>query len=124
MKTFSRLGLLLALLTGITAGLNAQSLKSGTWTGSGVGPGGDEFEISFEVEASGDSIAIAIVGPGGERLPASQIRFEEGKLLFRWEPGVVVNCTLSPIEGGGFSGPCIDEEGGSGEITMIPPKAD
>jgi hypothetical protein len=119
--TVRLLGLLVALLAGATTGLTAQSLASGIWTGKGVGPGGEEFPITFEVDGSSDSVAITIVTPDGEKLVASEIRFEEGKLLFKWEPGVVVSCTLSPADDGGFSGPCADEEGGTGTITMIPP---
>lgn len=122
MRTFVRLlGLLLVLLGGSTTGLNAQGLISGTWTGKGVDPGGEEFPISFEVQTTGDSISITMLGPDGERMPLSQVRLEEGKLLFVWSPGVVINCVLSPVEGGGFSGPCTDESGGTGVITMTPP---
>ena len=122
MRTSVRLlGLLLAVLAGPATGLAAQSLTPGTWTGKVVDPGGDEIPIDFEVQTIGDSIAIAMIGPDGEKSPFTQVRFEEGKLLFRWEPGVVVNCILSPVDGGGFSGPCTDESGGTGNITMTPP---
>lgn len=115
------LGLLLALLAGTTAGLQAQTMTPGTWTGKGVDPGGEEFPITFEVTTAGDSLSITMLGPDGERMELSQIRFEEGKLLFRWSPGIVIDCILSPVEGGGFSGPCTDESGGTGLITMTPP---
>lgn len=122
MKTFSRVGLVLTLLTGVTAGLNAQSLKPGTWTGQGVDPGGGEFELTFDVQTVGDSLTITMVSPEGEKFELSQIRFEGKNLHFRWEPGIVVNCVLSPVDGGGYSGPCIDESGGSGVLSMTPPK--
>lgn len=122
MKTSVRLlGLLLALIAGTTTGLEAQTLAAGTWTGKGVDPGGIEFPITFEVQTTGDSIRIDMVGPDGESMSLSQIRFEEGKLLFVWSPGVVINCVLSPVEGGGYSGPCTDESGGTGVVTMTPP---
>jgi hypothetical protein len=117
------LGLVLALMVGSLTSLDAQSLADGTWTGKGVDPGGDEFPLSFEVSHSGDSLQIAMVGPDGERMPLTRIRFEEGKLLFTWEPGPRIDCTLSPVEGGGFSGPCTDEDGGTGIITMTPPQS-
>lgn len=118
------LGLLLALIVATTTGLaaQAQKLASGTWTGKGVDPGGEEFPFTVEVENTGDSLSMALIGPDGERLALSEIRFSEGKLLFRWEPGVVVNCELSPVEGGGYSGPCSDESGGTGQITITPPQ--
>jgi hypothetical protein len=116
------LGLLLALVVASTTGLQAQKLASGTWTGKGVDPGGEEFPITFEVQTTGDSISIAMVGPDGERMALTEIHFEEGKLLFTWEPGVVVKCTLSPVDGGGYSGPCTDDSGGTGIITMTPPQ--
>jgi hypothetical protein len=116
------IGLLLALFAAGVTGLQAQRMAQGTWTGKGVDPGGEEFPITFEVASAGDSLSIMIVGPDGESMALSKIRFEEGKLLFTWEPGVVVNCVLSPVEGGGYSGPCTDENGGSGIITMTPPQ--
>jgi len=122
MKTAIRLaGVLLALLAGTTTGLQAQKLAPGTWTGKGVDPGGEEFPLTFDVQTTGDSIAIAMIGPDGERMELSGIKFEEGKLRFQWAPGPVINCVLSPIEGGGYSGPCTDESGGTGVITMSPP---
>ena len=124
MKTAIRLvGVLLALLAGTTTGLQAQKLAPGTWTGKGVDPGGEEFPLTFDVQTTGDSIAIAMIGPDGERMELSGIKFEEGKLLFQWAPGPVINCVLSPIEGGGYSGPCTDESGGTGVITMSPPSS-
>jgi len=123
MRTTVRLaGLLLAILAGTTTGLNAQKLASGTWTGNGVGPEGETFDISFDVQTSGDTLSIAMLGPNGERMPLTDIKFEEGKLLFRWDPDIVINCALSPVEGGGFSGPCTDVDGGTGVVTMNPPK--
>lgn len=123
MRTTLRLLVLLSgLVLGTAASLRAQSLASGTWTGKGVDPGGEEFPITFEVQTAGDSISIAMIGPDGERMALTDIRFEEGKLLFRWSPGPVINCVLSPVEEGGFSGPCTDDSGGTGIITMTPPK--
>ena len=116
------LGLLLGLVIGTTASLQAQSLASGTWTGKGVDPGGEEFPITFEVQTAGDSISITMIGPDGERMGLTDIRFEEGKLHFRWSPGIVINCVLSPVDEGSFSGPCTDDSGGTGIITMTPPK--
>jgi hypothetical protein len=123
MKTAIRLlGVLLVLFVGATTGLQAQKLAPGTWTGKGVDPGGEEFPFTVEVQSAGDSLTMAIVGPDGEGLALNNIRFTDGKLLFQWEPGVVVNCELSPVEGGGYSGPCSDESGGSGVITITPPQ--
>ena len=116
------LGLLLALFVATTTGLQAQKLASGTWAGKGVDPDGNEFPFTLTVDNTGDSLSIGIVGPDGNQLPLTNIRFTEGKLLFSWEPGVVVNCELSPVEGGGYSGPCSDEQGGSGVLTITPPQ--
>ena len=115
-------GLLLGLIVATSAGLQAQKLASGTWAGKGVDPGGEEFPFTMEVENSGDSLSMALIGPDGERLPLTNIRFNEGKLLFQWVPGIVVNCELSPVDGGGYSGPCRDESGATGEITITPPQ--
>ena len=115
-------GLLLALVVAATTGLQAQKLAPGTWTGKGVDPGGEEFPITFEVQATGDSVSMAMIGPDGERMDLTEIHFEDGKLLFKWSPGPVISCALSPVEGGGYSGPCTDESGGTGVITMTPPQ--
>ena len=124
MKTSHRfLGLLLVFLVSATTGLEAQKLAPGTWTGKGVDPGGEEFPLSFDVQTSGDSLAITLIGPDGERMELSDIRFDEGKLLFRWAVGIAIDCVLSPVEGGGFSGPCTDENGGTGALTMTPPSS-
>jgi hypothetical protein len=116
------LGLLLALIVASTTGLQAQKLASGTWTGKGVDPGGEEFPITFEVQTTGDSISIAMVGPDGERIDLTEIHFADGKLLFKWSPGPIISCELSPVDGGGYSGPCTDDSGGTGIITMTPPQ--
>jgi hypothetical protein len=123
MKTALRfLGLLAALLVVTSSGLASQQLASGTWTGKGVDPGGEEFPFTVEVQNSGDSLTMSLIGPDGEQLALTNIRFNEGKLLFQWEPGVVVNCELSPVEDGGYSGPCSDESGGTGTLTITPPQ--
>jgi hypothetical protein len=121
MKTAIRLMGLLLVFAGSAAGLEAQTLASGTWTGKGVDPGGEEFPVTFDVKSSGDSLSIALIAPDGQRMELSNIRFEGGKLLFLWSPGIDINCVLSPVEGGGFSGPCTDDEGGTGVLTMTPP---
>jgi hypothetical protein len=111
------------VLTGVSAsGLAAQKLEVGAWTGTGVGPSGEAADVSFDVRMNGDTLMIDLNGPDGQSMPLTDIRFEEGKLLFTWEPGVVVKCVLSPVEGGGYDGPCTDENGGSGRLTMVPPK--
>jgi hypothetical protein len=123
MRIRSRVAVLTLALIGATAlTLQAQSLKTGTWTGKGIAPEGEEFAITLDVQMKGDTLVIAMHAPDGAILPLTNIRFEDSKLLFTFTPGVVVNCTLSPVEGGGYSGPCTDEEGGTGEITMMPPE--
>jgi hypothetical protein len=115
------LALTLILLGGLHSGLEAQTLVAGIWTGNGVGPEGDSFEVTFEVQVNGDTLDIVMVGPDGRRLPLTNIRFEAEKFLFTWSPGIEVNCVLSPVEGGGYSGPCTDTNGETGQIAMSPP---
>ena len=111
----------MVLVAAAATQLEAQKLETGTWTGTISDPDGESFSISFEVQNTSDTLAVTMVGPGGERMAFSNIRFDEGKLLFTWEPGVAINCALSPVERGGYSGPCTDEEGKTGQITMTPP---
>ena len=124
MKNLLRLlGLALCLVIGTVTTGEAQTMTPGTWTGKATDPGGDSIDLTFDVQLNADTLSIFIHGPDGEKAPLTKIRFEQGKLLFTWEPGIVVNCELSPVEGGGFSGPCTDESGETGQISMTPPKA-
>ena len=108
---------------------SAQSLDEGTWTGTMETPGGDMVDLTYEVQKDGDSLMIALIPPEGagadqDRYAFSDIRMEDGNLVFWWQPGPRVDCVLEPIEDGGYDGECSTEGGESGYLTMMPPGHD
>ncbi len=126
MKSLARLlGLVLAILFALAPAARAQTLAPGTWTGSVTDPDGDEAAVTYEVSVAGDTLHISMTVdiPGGPPpFPFSNVHFDQGKLVLIWSPGVDVNCSLDPAEGGGYAGTCTDSEGKSGQMKMIPPK--
>lgn len=126
MKSLVRqLGLSLGLVLALSSGLCAQTLAPGTWSGSVTDPGGDEAAVTYEVSVTGDTLHInmtVVVPDGPPAFPFTNIHFDQGKLLFTWNANVDINCSLDPVEGGGYAGTCTDTEGKSGQMRMIPPK--
>ncbi|MEO8200029.1 MAG: hypothetical protein ABI679_05850 [Gemmatimonadota bacterium] len=116
--------LLVALMAGSITRLNAQKLETGTWTGTLTDPGGDVIDVTYAVALSGDTLQITMSAAEGLSAAFSNIRFEEGKMVFSWEANTKIDCTLSPAEGGGYAGACTDSNGGRGQMTMVPPKKD
>ena len=110
------------LFTAATPSLHAQTLTPGTWTGSILGPSGESADISYEVKMENDTLKVTLNVPEGPSFPFVNVRFEEGKLLFEWEPGVTVRCALAPTEAGGYQGDCTDDSGQTGTLVMVPPK--
>lgn len=106
----------------VPASLHAQKLAPGTWTGSILGPNGESADISYEVKVENDSLKVTLNVPEGPSFPFINIRFEDSKLLFEWEPGVTVHCALAPTETGGYQGECTDDSGQTGTLVMVPPK--
>jgi hypothetical protein len=99
----------------------AQDLVDGTWSGTMNPPnGGGEVALEYQVTHPDGKFAIVMVSPMG-RMPFSDIEFSDGMLGFTWQPGPLVECQLEPQELGGYSGDCIDEAGGTGQLRMAPP---
>ena len=117
------LGLLLFGLS-VPALCSAQSLKSGTWTGTVVPPGETQsIPLTFDVTVKGDSLAIVIhVGDHGD-FPTEKGRYADGTITFTFNPpDVVVTCTLARNAEGAFAGPCVGSDGSDASMTMVPPK--
>lgn len=107
----------------LAPGVHAQHLAAGTWTGTMSPPDNDDVAVTYDIVAAGDSLAITMHGPGERQVPFTHIRFEDGKLLFEWNPGGTdIQCTLEPQADGGYQGPCTDSEGKTGHLAMVPPK--
>jgi hypothetical protein len=105
----------------------AQSLKSGTWTGTVSPPDGGEEAVTFDVTVNGDSLDIVIhAGMHGD-FTVQEGRYAEGKISFKFMPGPEVSCTLTRNEEGVFAGSCFEDNGSEGKMTeakmtMVPPK--
>ena len=114
---------LLLLGLAVPAVCSAQSLKSGTWTGTVTPPGEDEaMPVTFDVTVHGDSLGIVIhAGEHGD-FTVENGKHADGKITFAFSPGPRVTCTLSRTEAGTFTGPCIEEDGSLAKLTMVPPK--
>lgn len=107
----------------------AQSLDEGMWTGTMETPGGEVVDLRYEVKKDGDALKIALlppeeVGADSDRYEFSDVRMEDGNLVFWWQPGPRVDCVLEPIEDGAYDGECSTADGDSGYLTMVPPGAD
>lgn len=116
-----------AVLTlAVAPAATAQSLEEGTWTGTMTPPGdGDGVEISYEVTMDGDALMIALLPPtdagaDADRYEFSEVRIEDGNLVFWWQPGPRVDCVLEPLDDG-YEGECSDESGETGILSMFPP---
>lgn len=111
----------LLAMPGLTA---AQKLQPGTWTGTITPPDNPSVDATFEVAESGDSVTIMlnVIGMGEmPPMPFSNIRVMEDRILFRFEPGTTVDCTLMLKEDGSYAGDCVDGNGETGVIVMKPP---
>ena len=114
------------VLCAVTPGIcAAQSLKSGTWTGTVIPPEGDITSVTFDVTVNTGSLDIVIhAGEHGD-FTTEQGRYADGKITFTFAPGPLVSCTLTRDDEGVFKGSCIEDGGDGGreaKITMVPPK--
>ena len=102
----------------------AQSLKSGTWTGTVTPPGEEQaMPVTFDVTEHGDSLGIVLhAGEHGD-FTVEKGRYAEGKITFTFSPGgPQVSCILTRNEEGAFAGPCLGDDGSEAKMTMVPPK--
>jgi hypothetical protein len=98
----------------------AQTLHTGTWTGTIAPPDGGVVDVEYEVSVTNDEIGITLVFEMGTFEFAS-IEFDGSVLSFTWSPGVNLTCELELQDDGSFEGECVDEGGESGFLTMNPP---
>jgi len=102
---------------------DTQELPSGIWTGTMTPPGGQPFNVSYEVGTRDGALAVAMMSIIVQEVIRFQdVRLAGDELTFWWEPGVRVECTLTRTDSGSFEGPCTAGGGGAaGAITMVPP---
>src|SRR2546423_11851592 len=101
-----RTSLLLTAL--IPSAASAQTLQTGKWTGTIAPPGQATENVSYDVAAKGDSIAITIVSGTHGSFAFNDVKLTAGKLTFYWSPGTRVDCTLNRRADGAFAGTCGD----------------
>lgn len=101
--------------------LAAQSLSSGTWTGSATPPGEEPLALTYDVGVSGDSISILIRTPDRGDYPASDTRLSGDTLTFKFMPALAAECSLVKQGDGSFVGECLSEGGMSITLVMKPP---
>ncbi len=100
----------------------APSVPADAWSGSITFPGGEPEEVRFDVGMhEGRITALSLYFAEEDKsYPASQLRWDGNDLKFSWRPNVEVECSLSPIEQGGYAGPCTDSHM-SASLVMRPP---
>ena len=94
----------------------AQSLAEGKWTGTMETPDGEVVDLTYEVKKDGDVLMISLLPPEGagadsDRYEFSDVRMEDGNLVFWWQPGPRVDCVLEPVDDGAYDGECSIESG-------------
>ena len=124
MKRFSVVPLLVtSLMMSMTVTGAAQDLADGTWTGSMHTPGAPKgIAVTYSVSHSDNQLRIAMATPMGSQ-SFKNVEFSDGWLTFTWTPGPAVRCRLEPQANGGFAGGCVDDTGGTGRLSMMPPAA-
>ena len=123
MKRFGVLALAASLALLLAPPIAAQELVPGTWTGAMMPPDGGEVPLTYTVAHTDGALAITLVAPMGE-FPFREIGFDNGALTFVLTPGTRLECALDPQEDGSYYGDCVDEEGDTGQMRMIPPAAE
>jgi hypothetical protein len=98
----------------------AQKLQAGTWTGTMTPPGQQSVDVAYDVAVSGDSTHISIKAQGRE-VPFTSIKVAADRLTFDFAPGPTIHCTLMLQKDKSYKGDCVDGNGGTGVLVMIPP---
>ena len=120
-KTVTLLMALLPLLL-VPAITAAQKLEPGKWTGTVAPPDGSVNDVTYDVALRGDTIAISVnAGQHGVHR-FNDVKLDNNRLTFWFEPGPRVECTLQRRDDGAFQGSCTDPQGGIAQMLMLPPK--
>lgn len=111
----------LAAILVCPATLAAQSLASGTWTGSATPAGEAPLALTFEVNTTSDSIRILIKTPDRGDYPVSEARLAGEILSFKFMPAIGATCRLQYQADGSYSGECVSDGGMTLAMVMTPP---
>ena len=118
---------LLILIIGLLSSCaTSYHLKSGIWSGHMTPMNHPEMktELSFDVSQKNRNTVIVINGPGGMRIPTSNLSIQENLIEFQFnepEQGVTLSCQFVGSNVKGYSGRCTDDSGKWAVFEMIPP---
>lgn len=102
---------------------HAQKLEPGKWSGNVTPPGETEpMPVTYDVAMKGDTIAITVNAGEHGTFAFNEVKLADKILSFWFAPGPRVECKLTRRDDGAFYGSCIDTEGGTATMVMIPPK--
>lgn len=121
-RTLAGLAFVVVLSAASASDLNAQTVATGTWTGTVTPPDGQITDVQYTVATVGDTLQISLNIPNGPSFPFSNIRLDKGNLLFSWSPDVTIDCSLAQQKDGSFQGDCTDKRGVTGQLAMVPPR--
>ena len=126
--------LTLALSLAASSTLHAQTLQTGTWTGTATGPNGST-DVTFEVElmppvwtpdgtrvvSAGSQLTITYNSAQGP-ISLRNIQLDGDRLTYEFTAGDFdVTCSLTRQDDGSYTGPCGVGGGQGGRHTMHPP---
>ena len=123
-RTASAFGIGTLLAMWATTPVGAQVLELGTWTGTMSPPTGEPSAVIYEVGEKDGYLTIVMTGvpDQGMSIVFNEVMLDGDQLIFWWETGSRVDCTLLPKEDGIFEGICTDGSGdGDGTLRMVPP---
>ena len=99
-------------------------MAAGTWTGTVITPEGEVFDMMYDVSYADDVLAIDLIPPaevGMGSVTTNEPVEEAGMLVFSFDIGQSINCSLQRQDDGSYEGECVDSTGGAAVMTMMPP---
>jgi hypothetical protein len=77
--------------------------------------------VKYHVAYAGDTLTIAINAGDHGTFPTQDVKFEAGKISFKFHPGVDVVCVLEKKETF-YAGTCTGNDGSLATMDMSPPQ--
>ncbi len=101
----------------------AQTLDTGTWTGTVAPSAADAQDVSYEVSRNaGGELRIRLVLAAGS-VGFEDVAYDGSVLTFKWRDGnMFLTCVLERLDDGSFEGACSRESRDPTGVTMVPPK--
>ena len=105
-----------------TSSLAAQTLETGTWTGTVMPPEGGAIEVTYEVAQKGDSLSVTLHTGAFGSFAFESIVVHADRITFTWSPDEMLTCELMLRDDDRYEGECVDSGGMPGTLVMRPPK--